>query len=228
MLPYTPWLMAEPVLFTVATVVFVLLFRRLTGRKELWSPLAIALGAYIGARIAYTLIFHKDLLFFVTITKMGMVSYGGIIGALIAVYLISRHARRLFEKEADAAMVAGSLAYAIGRVGCFLDGHVPGKETALPWCVEKAGICRHPAGLYEALALFAIFVFLWMIRKNASPGTLAAWFLLLYGAGRFLIEFVINYPTYAGLTVAQWVSLLFIVAGSAWLLSTLSRNTRAR
>jgi phosphatidylglycerol:prolipoprotein diacylglycerol transferase len=53
---------------------------------------------------------------------------------------------------------------------------------------------RHPSQLYEALVEgLLIFIVLWAVyrKKGASlrPGSYAALFLLLYGAGRFLVEF---------------------------------------
>jgi phosphatidylglycerol:prolipoprotein diacylglycerol transferase len=48
----------------------------------------------------------------------------------------------------------------------------------------------HPTQLYEAGMNLVIFVILFRLRRSRRPGLLLPWFLLLYGAGRGLLEFL--------------------------------------
>ena len=59
---------------------------------------------------------------------------------------------------------------------------------------------------------------LWRLRDAFRPGVLFAWYLVLAGGERFLVEFVRrNDPGAAGLTEAQLFALAMLVAGVAWL-----------
>jgi phosphatidylglycerol:prolipoprotein diacylglycerol transferase len=125
------------------------------------------------------------------------------------------------------AVPALAIGYAVGRLGCQLAGDGDwGKETTLPWGMaypyavvgwdKPPGVRVHPTPVYESLAYFAIFAFLWRKRlEPAPPGTLFAWYLLLTGIARFLVEFVRTNPVIAfGLTQAQLASLALAVLGT--------------
>lgn len=92
----------------------------------------------------------------------------------------------------------------------------------------------HPVFLYESLADLALFAFLWRRAARGcgasrrggsglptassstppSPGSQAALYLAGYGAIRMVIEFFrIGTPMLLGLTPAQWISALAILAG---------------
>ncbi|MDX6682586.1 MAG: phosphatidylglycerol---prolipoprotein diacylglyceryl transferase, partial [Solirubrobacteraceae bacterium] len=79
------------------------------------------------------------------------------------------------------------------------------------------------AGLTQAqllsLAMMAAgAVWLWRARDLVRPAVLFAWYLLLSGTERFLVEFIRrNEPVVAGLTEAQLASLAMLLGGVAWL-----------
>ncbi len=76
-------------------------------------------------------------------------------------------------------------------------------------------VAVHPAPVYETLMAFAIFAFLWSIRKKPMPmGRLFAIYLILAGAERLLVEFIRLNPLYLGLSQAQWISVGMMVAGA--------------
>lgn len=79
--------------------------------------------------------------------------------------------------------------------------------------MDFPGGARHDLGLYEAMLLFAIAALLYSLRNRAVlRGKLMAVLGLVYGAGRFLLDFLRARPgdvPYAdgrqlGLTFAQW------------------------
>src|SRR5881409_302510 len=140
----------------------------------------------------------------------GFVFYGGLVGAAPAI----------------------ALGQAIGRLGCQLAGDGDwGKETTLPWGMaypyavvgwdKPAGVVVHPTPLYESAAYFAVFFFLWRMRRVAAPeGTVFWWYLLLASTARFLVEFVrVNATVALGLTEAQLTSLVLLGIGGWQLLA---------
>ena len=146
-------------------------------------------------------------------------------------------------RAADAAAPALALAYAVGRMGCFLVGDDYGRPTDLPWGVAfpqgappstahnlstmfgvsvPAGIpgdtvlAVHPTQLYEVGMSLIIFAVLWRLRSRiAQAGMLFAIWLSLAGVERFVVElFRAKDDRFLGaLTVAQTISIGLVVAG---------------
>jgi phosphatidylglycerol:prolipoprotein diacylglycerol transferase len=94
----------------------------------------------------------------------------------------------------------------------------------------------HPTPIYELLVALLIFWILWRIgahalKGHAPNGIVFAWYLVLTGVARFLVEFIrINPRSFYGLTNAQAASIVSIAAGIALLLycrSTLGREVHA-
>lgn len=72
----------------------------------------------------------------------------------------------------------------------------------------------HPTPVYETLAAFAIFAFLWMIRKRPmAAGMIFGLYLVLAGLERLLVEFIRLNPEYGSFSQAQWISLGMIALG---------------
>jgi prolipoprotein diacylglyceryltransferase/predicted O-methyltransferase YrrM len=113
----------------------------------------------------------------------------------------------------------------------FPNGLVP---TTGMWDPDShSGICSkyglpgnctvHPTPIYEFLICLAIGAFLWHLGTKALRGPKATGeifcnYLILTGAGRFLIEFIrINPRSFFGLSNAQAASLVSILAGAVLL-----------
>ena len=73
----------------------------------------------------------------------------------------------------------------------------------------------HPTPIYEMIGCLALFLWLWRRRAEPHvPGSLFGQYLIGTGVLRFAVEFVRRNPAVAlGLTVAQWVSLVFVAIG---------------
>jgi phosphatidylglycerol---prolipoprotein diacylglyceryl transferase len=90
----------------------------------------------------------------------------------------------------------------------------------------------HPTPIYEFLAALVIAHFLWRIGprvldRKLPEGSVFAWYLILTGVARFLVEFIrINPPVFLGMSNAQTVSLLTLLAGAIllWRLPSVSRQ----
>ena len=165
-------------------------------------------------------------------------SWGGFIAIALGLVLYAVFSGRSLLGLIDAAVLGGTLGHVAGRIGCFTLGCCFGKPSASPLAVcydnplAKAartgglrGIPIHPVPLYEALFLLGIFLLLNVIALTGSrEGVPAAIYLITYGSGRFLLEFLRYNPAdeYIGpLPRNQWLSLLQAGAGVA-LLAALS------
>ncbi len=205
----------------------------------------IMVAGIVGARIAYVLsdlpYFLANPLRIVRIDEGGLVYFGGFLGAWLALYLFARSHRIPFFELADLVVTSLPLAHAFGRVGCFMNGCCHGTVTRCPLGVAypaRSGVWRHqlmtgllqpeagqsmpvhPVQLYESafnLLLFGLLLLVWRSRRRA--GLVGVVYLLVYPVGRFSIEFLRgdHRIRWAGLSVAQWVSIgLFIVGLVLW------------
>jgi phosphatidylglycerol:prolipoprotein diacylglycerol transferase len=178
--------------------------------------LLVTLTGFMGARLLYVIEFwgtYKDHI--IDIFKMwqgGLVYYGGMITAIFCLFLFSRLKHFSFLKVLDLLFPSLALGQAFGRVGCFLNGCCYGKPATVPWAISFPFLPGpvHPTQLYESL--YMVFVFLalcWAYRKSNWQGEVTLLYLVLYSAGRLLIEFYRGDHTdfYFTLTISQWVSL---------------------
>jgi len=153
----------------------------------------------------------------------GLTFYGGFFLALIAVLAVIKRHKESFWKVLDALAPSLAIAYATGRIGCFLVGDDYGIGSNLPWATPfpKGSPPTldpvHPTQLYETIIMSLVFVVLWKIRKNKKPvGWLASIYLGLAGLERFFIEFIrdTTESPISGLSVAQIMALFLIIVGA--------------
>lgn len=189
-----------------------------------WDLVFMAVvGGIVGAKAYYVLLNWPRLVedpLGMVFSRGGLVWYGGFfLATALVVWEIRRQALPL-SRMADAAAPAIALAYAVGRVGCFLVGDDWGRPTGSwvgvrfprgappsrveviqrefgiqvdPGLVERYGdvVPVHPTQLYEAGLSTLIFFFLWRIRRESRPpGRLFMLWLALAGSERFLVEFL--------------------------------------
>ena len=197
--------------------------------------LAVVIG-FVGAKIFFILthwsMFAADPLG--TLGSEGFVVYGGILFGFLAALIYCRRRRESFFLWADILLPGVAAAQALGRVGCFLAGCCYGKPTASRFGVvfpqgsfAPAGIPLWPTQLFSAAGDLLLCLFLLYIdRRPHREGHLAVWYLLLYGVGRFAVEFLRNdvRGSVGALSASQFLSL-FSAAG-ALLLSALLRRRR--
>ncbi|UCC26991.1 MAG: prolipoprotein diacylglyceryl transferase [Gemmatimonadales bacterium] len=191
--------------------------------EKAWDLIFMAvIGGIVGGKLYYVFLNFDRLqaegLSFL-LSRGGMVWYGGF---AVAAFLVLWQAKRMglpLLKICDSSAPALALAYAVGRVGCFLVGDDWGRPTDSwvgvrfsppayppstveniesfgisvdPALIERYGsvIPVHPTQLYEVAMSTVIFLFLWKIRgRSASPGWLFSVWLALAGAERFVVEF---------------------------------------
>src|SRR6185295_9700304 len=205
--------------------------------KELGKPVdwayemvfAALIGGIIGARLWWVgenWSSAKDDILGSLFSGAGLVWYGGAIGGAIAVLLWAWYRGFLGLALLDLVAPALALGYAIGRCGCQLSGDGDyGKAWDGPWAMAYPNGTKptdqtvHPTPVYETLTMGLIALLLWRLRDRLTNGLLFALYLLLSGTERFLVEFIRRNDDVAlGLTQAQLISLVMMIAGATWLL----------
>lgn len=177
--------------------------------------------------------------------RSGGVFYGGLLGAVLAGYLLMKRYKLPWWKTADACAPGIAIGNFFGRQGCFAAGCCWGKPTNLPWGVkftelghEITGVPTdsylHPTQLYESFAMLLVFFFLlWLHKRKRFDGQVLLAYALLYSTIRFAIEFVRDDPrgdilgltTLTGLSTSQLIS---IVVGISALIILIIRRRRAQ
>jgi len=158
--------------------------------------------------------------------NLGWSMFGGIIGTVVGAWVWKWRHKASILQIGDAFAFAGPFGWSIARVGCFATHDHPGRKTDFFLAVAdfETGVPpyepRHDLGLYDVLAMGTIAVaFLVLSRKPRKSGFYVGWLAVLYAPCRFMLDFL-RAPVseggdirYAGLTPAQYGSVLLLVAG---------------
>lgn len=195
-------LVASGFLLGIAWAVHIGKREGMDGQAIMDTAFWIIIAAIVGSRIAFVLVnldhYLQNPLDFFKIWQGGLVFYGGLIGAVIAVALCVRKYGLDLWSFADVAAPAVALGHAIGRLGCFFAGCCYGLETHVPWAVEfhdvksiaPLGVPLHPTQLYDSANEFIIFLILTAIRPwRKFTGQIWWTWVGLYAIGRFIVEF---------------------------------------
>lgn len=186
--------------------------------EQYWDMGMIGLlSGIVGARIYYVVFdwdnYKNNLLEVFNTRHGGLAIYGGIIGAVIAVYIYGRIKKMSFPIMLDCAAPGLVIGQVIGRWGNFFNREAFGEYTdnlfamQLPvsavrqneitqqmWDhVQAIGgvdyIQVHPTFLYEGVWNIGVFLVLWLFRKHKKfDGEMFLIYLVLYGMGRLWIE----------------------------------------
>lgn len=189
-----------------------------------WDLLGwLAIGGILGAKLYYLALHPTEFAanpLGSILSRGGLVWYGGFLGGVIAFFWQVRRRGLPVATMFDVAGPALAIAYAFGRLGCFLVGDDYGLPTgsalgmvfpegaAIPSTAgylrsigaevpagvpDAALLAVHPTQLYEIAAALLIFGVLWVISQRRHfrvPGRLFGLYLTLYGIERFLVEFL--------------------------------------
>jgi len=161
--------------------------------------------------------------------KPGFAFQGGLVAAAAGVVGVAVYAGIDLLMLMDAMALGFPLGHAVGRLACHTYGCCHGRPTRsrvairytnpdskAVWCSGLRGIPLHPVQLYSAVGNLALFVLLTAVASaGVRAGQIAATYLVVGSAGRFLIEFLRGEPTsrLLGLTPFQWVSLGLLACG---------------
>lgn len=178
-----------------------------------------------GARLLYVMLDPADFierpLEIFKVWTGGITIVGAILSGIVYLWWYCRRHGLPYLAFADIAAPAFALGYAVGRIGCFLNGCCYGSPCDLPWAVRFAdekhpGMLTppsHPTQLYATVMALGIFVILdrWD-RRPHRDGAIFLGFLALYCVYRFIDEHFRKGATadifILGLTHAQVLSVV--------------------
>ncbi len=194
-----------------------------------------ALSGLLGAKLAMILFdwnshYSRNIadIFSVSTLQAAGVFQGGLLLAIVFAWWYMRKHGLPFLETADLLAPGIAIGHGIGRIGCFAAGCCWGGRCDRPWAVTftnpdaaeltgvPLGVPLHPTQIYEAIAEFIIFGLLWQRAGwNLRPGAQIGFYLVMYSAVRFLVEFVRSHAQDLvwGLSLTQWMSAGFILLG---------------
>jgi len=166
----------------------------------------LVIWALLGAKILLVVVEWKrylgDPAQLLGLARAGGVFLGGFLAAVVAAAVMLRRYRLKALPTFDVLSPSLALGQAIGRVGCLLAGCCWGRECDLPWAITYTDpaaaanvgtplhLAVHPFPAYAAAFNFSVFLVLSRLyRRELAPGRVFASYLILYGLGRFLLEF---------------------------------------
>jgi len=192
--------------------------------EKAWDFVFMAvIGGILGAKVYYIFLNYPRLIddpIHTVFSRGGLVWYGGFIGATVLILWEAKRSNLHLGRMVDIMSPPLAIAYAVGRIGCFLVGDDWGRPTDAwmgirfpmgtppsrvdvieqqfgiavdPALVEKYGqvVPVHPTQLYEVGLSTLIFFLLWRIRKHDhGRGWLFMIWLAMAGMERFLVEFL--------------------------------------
>jgi len=166
----------------------------------------------------------------------GLSSYGGFIGAVLGALVWKRKRGESLLAYGDATSFALVFGWLFGRTGCFVVHDHPGAITDFPLAVADYQVGappfmpRHDLGFYEVIWSLVVAALLWKLGQKRRPrGFFLMLVPMLYTPVRFLLDFLRATDIgaadrrYAGLTPAQYASVVFFII-SAFLLVRLLRS----
>ena len=205
--------------------------------------LCMIIGVIVGARVGYIIFYGAGYYFehplaVFAFSEGGMSFHGGLAGAFVGGFVAAKITHIPFLTLADFGAVAAPIGLFFGRIANFINGELWGAPTDAPWGVVFGGaagnVPRQPTTLFEAfLEGVVLFVVMFILSRKRPPrvrGTFIGIFLVMYGAFRFLIEFVrqpdlqLGYLWGGWLTMGQVLSTPMVLAGIGILIYALRKR----
>jgi phosphatidylglycerol---prolipoprotein diacylglyceryl transferase len=205
--------------------------RALDYKLSLDLSLAFMAGSLIGARLLHVIyerpdIYLTDPMRIFEVWRGGFVFYGGAMTAALFCFVLLKIRREPFLPWADLFAPVLAFGYALGRIGCFLEGCCYGRQCDLPWAVHGL----HPTQLYATFWEFAVLGFLlWLERRPGlhRKGFVFFVWMALHGLGRLLMEHFrddFRGPEAMGLSISTVLSLIIVAIGLAGCYKTREAN----
>lgn len=159
----------------------------------------------------------------------GLAIHGAIIGVVLTIWVYCQVKKNSFWRWADILAPGLIFGQAIGQWGNFINQDTFGYPTDAAWGIYIDYIYRplgyeqfdffHPVFLYECLwdlFVFSILISMsWLIKKHpgkSAPGSLFLLYMILYSAGRFVMENLrLDSEMCGSWRLAQMVSIITII-----------------
>ena len=235
-----PFLVTWHGFFTAVGIVAVVIWAVYMGRKHgihedavygtaVWA----VLGGLIGARLVHVIdnwdYYATDLLLILRIYEGGIGLLGGILGATLAGTFYAWRHRYPVGRMVDLVTPGLLLGMFLGRFGDIINGEHLGETLVRPWAFlythpgspANGEGPMHPVIVYEmALDAFIGIVTYFLIGRLRPDGSVFFMYLLMYGLGRFVIQFMRRDAVwFAGLQQAHLLAILLVVVALAFLIT---------
>lgn len=173
----------------------------------------------------------------IAIWNGGIAIYGAIFGGLLSGWILCRWRKFPYGRLMDFVAPGTAIGQAIGRWGNFVNQEAFGQivtDPSLQWFPYAVYIKYRDTGtsivtdswvqatfFYESMwDLGVLFLLLWYAKRARHDGNVFALYVVAYGIGRYWIEGlrVSTLQLWPGMPVSQFVSLLMIAGGIAYIL----------
>ena len=166
------------------------------------------------------------LLFFVENGWIGGTSFFGAVFLVPVLFALAARLLSLnYQWLTDLSAPAECMMLAVMKVQCLIYGCCGGKTFCLPNGMEFV----FPSQIVELVnALVIAVVLIWMSQKEKHRGTLYPWYMVIYGASRFVLNLLRGgtTPFAFGLPAGNVWSLVAIISGILWLIIASRRKTK--
>ena len=209
----------------------------------IWATIGIIVGGRLGYCFFYHLRYYLEApAQILQVWQGGMSFHGGVLGVIVATVLFAKKKHISIFSMGDILACVAPIGLFLGRLANFANAELWGRVTyAVPWAMifPAAGSePRHPSQLYEAawegLGLFIILNSLWWFvpRLRAKQGVFSGLFFILYGLGRFGLEYFREPDAHLGLvayqlSMGQILCLPMILLGLIFIIYGLCRRKNA-
>jgi phosphatidylglycerol:prolipoprotein diacylglycerol transferase len=195
----------------------------------------LVVWALVGAKLLLVLVelprYLRDPAEILGTIRAGGVFLGGFAAAVVAAIVLLRRYNLPALASFDVIAPSLALGHAIGRIGCLMAGCCWGAACELPWAItytnpvaaENLGTPLHqplhPFPVYSSLFNFVLYAVLAnYFKRRPIAGSVFATYLILYGTGRFLLEWtrgdaIRGFLFGGALSTSQVISIALLVSG---------------
>lgn len=192
--------------------------------------ICLLIFGWMGGKILFIIVNFRMFLIspMAALGSEGFVVYGGIITGIFSIFVYCKIKKLSFLTYMDMMAPAVAINQGLGRVGCFMAGCCHGRETDSAFgvvfpegCLAPAGVKLIPTQLISAVFDIAMAVFLILITKKVRyKGMISGLYLMMYGVGRFIIEFFrgdIDRGNVGVLSTSQFISIFMVIFAAGYL-----------
>ena len=152
--------------------------------------------------------------------KLGLSSYGGLIGAIICIIIFSFQFKKNLKEMVFIFLPPVPLVYSIGKIGCFLVGCCYGvKYSGLGSISYRYSLIApnnvelFPIQLIESIVFFLIFLYMIIkVFKNKFNWNIVGLCFVFCGLSKFFLDYLRASHTIF-LSLNQKISLIFVLIG---------------
>ena len=196
--------------------------------ESLW--IWVFFAVLIGARLGHVLFYQPDYYFanpseILMTWKGGLSSHGAAFLVPVVLIFFAKKNKIPYLNLLDRVVIAFSLGGMFVRLGNLCNSEIYGHQTTMPWGFifvrDGQTLPKHPTQLYEAIAVFLIFLALYKIftkyYKKLPDGLIFGLFLTGLFTFRFFIEFIkevqVEFEKNMEYDMGQWLSIPLILFG---------------